>query len=62
MSADRGEVFTVDQVREKLKVSRSTMFNPVASKKIKSVKIGRSRRIPIEAYNDYIRRLEIESS
>jgi excisionase family DNA binding protein len=48
---------TVDQVAKMLGIGRTTAWELVRKQKIKSVKIGRTRRVPIEAIQEYIERL-----
>jgi len=48
---------TVDQVAKMLGIGRTTAWELIRRQKIKSVKIGRTRRVPIEAIQEYIERL-----
>jgi len=48
------ELFTVDEVAKKLRLSTATIWRLVHAGTIESVMIGRSRRIPPPAVRDYI--------
>jgi excisionase family DNA binding protein len=45
---------TVEEAARRLSVGRTTMYALVASGEIPSVTVGRLRRIPAEALNDYV--------
>ncbi|MFI0718142.1 helix-turn-helix domain-containing protein [Streptomyces sp. NPDC021224] len=45
---------TPEEAARRLSVGRTTLFALIASGEIPSVKIGRSRRVPAEALNDYV--------
>ncbi|MFC5668302.1 helix-turn-helix domain-containing protein [Kitasatospora misakiensis] len=45
---------TVEEAARRLGVGRTTMYALVASGEVSSVRIGRLRRIPAQALNDYI--------
>jgi excisionase family DNA binding protein len=45
---------TVEEAARRLGVGRTTMYALLASGEIPSVTIGRLRRIPAEALNDYV--------
>jgi excisionase family DNA binding protein len=45
---------TVEEAARRLGVGRTTMYALLASGEIPSVSIGRLRRIPAEALNDYV--------
>lgn len=51
-----GELLTVPDVMERLKLSRSAVYNLIRSRHLPSLTIGRTRRIPARSLNDYIRR------
>lgn len=50
-------VFTPEEVAERLKCGRTTVYALLASGKLASVRIGRLRRIPTAALDQYIQRL-----
>jgi excisionase family DNA binding protein len=45
---------TVEEAARRLSVGRTTMYALLASGEIPSVTVGRLRRIPAEALNDYV--------
>ncbi|WP_329177273.1 helix-turn-helix domain-containing protein [Streptomyces sp. NBC_01477] len=45
---------TVEEAARRLSVGRTTMYALLASGEIPSVAVGRLRRIPAEALNDYL--------
>jgi excisionase family DNA binding protein len=49
------ELLTVPDVMARLKVGRSTVYDLIRSRRLTSVTIGRSRRIPASALGDFIR-------
>jgi excisionase family DNA binding protein len=49
------EVFTVDELAERWKCSAMTIYSMLQCGKLKSFKLGRSRRIPREAVERYER-------
>lgn len=55
------EVYTPEEVAEILRASRGYVYELLASKRLRSVKLGRLRRIPIEAVRELIASLEEES-
>ena len=52
----------VDQVAKALSIGRTTAWELVRKGKIKSVKIGRTRRVPIAAIQDFIQLLMDEDA
>jgi excisionase family DNA binding protein len=56
MTFDAPVVLTVDQAAARLNVSRWTVYNLIRSNQLASITIGRARRIPLAAIDDYIRR------
>ena len=53
-------LLTVKESARRLSLARSTLYELVLTRQIESVKIGRSRRIPLDALTDYIDRLRRE--
>jgi excisionase family DNA binding protein len=47
-------LLTVDQVMAKLQLSWPTVYRLIQSRKLASVCIGRSRRIPVSALDKYL--------
>ena len=54
-------LLTVDEACELIGVKRSKLYELIASDKIESVTIGRSRRIPSDALEDYVARLRADA-
>ena len=61
MGKDQQLLFTPEQAAERLASGRSTVYALLASGELKSVKIGRSRRIPQTALEDFVARLTAAS-
>jgi excisionase family DNA binding protein len=53
---------SVVEVAQMLSIGRTAAWQLVRKRKIKSVKIGRTRRVPIAAIQDYIERLMDEDA
>jgi excisionase family DNA binding protein len=53
----RPMLVTVDQVAKMLSIGRTAAWELVRKHKIRSVKIGRTRRVPISAIQEYVQRL-----
>jgi excisionase family DNA binding protein len=54
-------LYTIPEVMKLLRLSRSVVFELLRSKRLRSVKEGRSRRIPATAVAEYIALLEREA-
>ena len=54
-------LYTRVEACEKLRLGRSTFDELIRRGEIRSVKIGRSRRIPAAALDEYVRQLEAQS-
>ena len=50
-------LLTVEEAAERLGIGRTLMYSLVASSQVESVRIGRLRRIPDDALQDFILRL-----
>jgi excisionase family DNA binding protein len=50
-------LYTPDNAGAILDVGRTTIYQLIASGELRSVKIGRSRRIPADALEDYVNKL-----
>jgi excisionase family DNA binding protein len=50
-------LLTVEEGAKQARISRATMFALIRDGEIRSVKIGRSRRIPATALQEYVDRL-----
>ena len=55
-------LYTMEEAAAKLRCGRSRMFQLAASGEVETVSIGRSRRVPLEALEDYVARLRAGSS
>lgn len=54
MLEDQGELMTVQDAAERLAVSRWMIYRLIWDQKVKSVQIGRCRRIVRKSFDDYI--------
>jgi excisionase family DNA binding protein len=50
-------LYRPEAAAQALGISRSTFFELIAAGQIETVKIGRSRRVPAQAIEDYVARL-----
>ncbi|WP_446458946.1 helix-turn-helix domain-containing protein [Streptomyces rochei] len=50
------ELLTVPDVMARLKLGRSTVYDLIRSRRLPPITIGRARRIPSIALDDYIQR------
>lgn len=50
-------VLTVEEAARRLRIGRTTMYALVSAGDIRSVQIGRLRRVPTEALREYVDRL-----
>jgi excisionase family DNA binding protein len=53
-------LFTVEQVAQILGIGRSTVFQLIKNEQIESIRLGRSRRIPVDAMQNYVDDLRAE--
>ncbi|MET7311041.1 helix-turn-helix domain-containing protein [Streptomyces sp. NPDC005571] len=61
MTTATAELLTVPEVMARLKLGRSTVYDLIRSRRLTSITIGRSRRVPAVAVRDFITR-EIEEA
>ena len=54
MVTDEGELITVQAAAERLAVSRWMIYRLIWDQKVKSVRIGRCRRIVRQSLDDYV--------
>ena len=59
--ADR-RLLTVLEVAHALSLSRSLLFEEIRMGRLKSVKLGRARRVPVEYLDQYIELLKAEAA
>jgi excisionase family DNA binding protein len=50
-------LYDVDEASAVIGVKRTKLYQLLAAGEIESVSIGRSRRVPVEALQDYVERL-----
>ena len=60
-SADR-RLLTVLEVAHALSLSRSLVFEEIRVGRLKSVKLGRARRVPVDYLDQYIELLKAEDA
>ncbi|MCF3104520.1 helix-turn-helix domain-containing protein [Streptomyces roseoverticillatus] len=48
------EALTVPEVMVALRLSRSMVYNLIRSRQLQSIKVGRARRIPAHALQDFM--------
>lgn len=53
-------LLTVEQAADELSIGRTTMFGLIKSGEIKSVQVGRLRRVPADALTAYVDRLRTQ--
>jgi excisionase family DNA binding protein len=51
-------VLTVEEAAERLRISRAQTFRLIRDGQLDTVKIGSSRRVPVESLDEYIERLK----
>jgi excisionase family DNA binding protein len=61
MTTATPELLTVPEVMSRLRLGRSTVYDLIRSRRLVSITVGRSRRIPADALRDFITR-EIEEA
>ncbi|MFE3074113.1 helix-turn-helix domain-containing protein [Streptomyces sp. NPDC059247] len=54
MTTATTELLTVPEVMTRLKLGRSTVYDLIRSRRLVSITIGRSRRVPTDAVRDFI--------
>jgi excisionase family DNA binding protein len=60
MSVHAAVLLTVEEAADRLNIGRTTMYSLVSAGEIKSVTIGRLRRIPAECLDAYVSALLAE--
>jgi excisionase family DNA binding protein len=58
---DDKRLLTVDEAAQRLGIGRSHAYVYVLRGELESVKLGRSRRVPAEAIDEYVKKLRAES-
>ena len=59
---DDKKLLTPEEVAYQLGIGRTTVFDLLATSELDSLKIGRSRRIPVQALVDFIERAKLDTS
>ncbi|MFF9476256.1 helix-turn-helix domain-containing protein [Streptomyces roseolus] len=54
MTTATAELLTVPEVMARLKLGRSTVYDLIRSRRLVSITIGRSRRVPADAIREFI--------
>lgn len=54
MTTATAELLTVPEVMARLRLGRSTVYDLIRSRRLASITVGRSRRIPTDAVRDLI--------
>lgn len=62
MTTAAEELLTVPEVMARLKLGRSAVYDLIRSRRLVSVRIGRSRRIPTSAVGSFVADLIREAS
>jgi excisionase family DNA binding protein len=60
MESSERLLLTPDAAAERLSIGRSSLYELLLAGEIASIKIGRSRRVPLAALSDYVDRLRQE--
>lgn len=55
-------MLTVEEFAEQMGMGRTLAYAEVAARRVESVKVGRLRRIPVDARDRYVQRLLDEQS
>ena len=53
-------LLTVDEAAMALKIGRSHLYHYVQTGQLRSVKLGRSRRIPVDSLDEFVKSLQAE--
>jgi excisionase family DNA binding protein len=51
-------LYDVDEAAEALRLSRSALYELIRSRRLRSVKAGRRRLVPVSALEEYVRSLD----
>ena len=54
-------LLTVEATAESLNIGREAVYDLMRMRELTSVKIGRSRRVPVECLREYVTRIAAES-
>jgi excisionase family DNA binding protein len=53
-------LYTVGDIEQRLQLSRAKVYDLIRSRQLRSITIGRSRRIPHQALTDYLHTRTLE--
>jgi excisionase family DNA binding protein len=53
-------LFGVDEAARRLGISRTTLYGELAAGRVRSLKVGRRRVIPVDALAEYVHRMSSE--
>ncbi|MHC5263842.1 helix-turn-helix domain-containing protein [Streptomyces sp. UC4497] len=62
MTTAASDLLTVPEVMTRLKLGRSKVYDLIRTRRLPSITIGRSRRIPADAVQDFIRDQLVEAA
>ncbi|MEO3972393.1 helix-turn-helix domain-containing protein [Streptomyces sp. CAU 1734] len=48
------ELLTVAEIVSRLRLSRTTVYDLICTRRIVSIRVGRARRIPVQSVRDFI--------
>ena len=55
-------LLSAEEAAEALRFSRARIYEEIAAGRLRSIKVGRIRRVPVKALEDYIAAREAEAS
>lgn len=55
---DTSELLTVPEAADRLRVSKWMLYNLIRSRRLRTIKIGDRRLVPVSAMHDFLRELE----
>jgi excisionase family DNA binding protein len=55
-------LYTIEESAHALSIGRTRVFDLVRTNQLRSVKIGKSRRVPLDALQEYVRSIEDEAA
>jgi excisionase family DNA binding protein len=58
MAANKKLLYKIENAGEQIDMGRTSMYHLVKTGELRSVKIGRSRRIPADALEEYVEKLK----
>jgi excisionase family DNA binding protein len=52
------DLLTLDETKDRLKVSKTTLYRMLAAKTLRATKVGRQWRVPVDAINEPLKKGE----